>query len=134
MARTVTHRPRKNSQLNDWLTWVGRLVSQIRSWSEAQGWAIHEDIKIIEEPGLGQYEAPFLRIRTPQGELHVSPIARLVLGGADGRVDLESWPTLRRVLLLRKKGKLQVMTDSGVPLRQAWNRRNFIRLAEDLTL
>ena len=60
-------------------------------------------------------------------------MARIVLGGT-GTVELYAWPALYRVRLLHSKtaGGWAVLTDSGITLKQPWNRETFIGLAEDL--
>ena len=117
---------------DEWLGWVNRLVSEVEAWAQGLGWATHRDVKTIEESLLGTYTAPFLRVRLPEGEVHVNPVALNVIG-ADGRVDLEGWPTLNRVRLVRRRGAMEIITDSNVPLRQPWNRDTFVQLARDLT-
>ncbi|MBI4581244.1 MAG: hypothetical protein HY718_16195 [Planctomycetes bacterium] len=118
--------------LSDWLDSVGRLVEDVKSWAQASRWSIHEDEKEIREAPFGIYRAPWLRIGTPNGEIRVEPVARFTAGPADGRVDLEAWPSLNRVMLLRKDDSWLIMTDSGVPIRQAWNRDTFVQLTKDL--
>jgi len=53
---------------------------------------------------------------------------------AAGRVQISAWPTLFRVLLLHKSGEEGwiIRTDSGIPIRQPWNRETFISLVRDL--
>ena len=124
-----------NGILRDWLTLVDQLVDQVADWSESENWSIHRDRKTIEEEPLGRYDVPTLRVRTNQGdELHVNPVARFVMGRADGRIDLEGWPSLNRVRFVRRNGKWEIITDSNVPLRQPWNRKTFIQLAHDLSV
>jgi len=116
---------------HDWIARVGRLVAEIAEWSKAEGWEVEHHPKTIREELLGQYEVPALAIRLPAGEITVNPIALHVIG-ADGRIDLEALPTLSRVKLLGVPAGWQVMTDSNVPLRDAWNQETFVRLVHDL--
>ena len=74
---------------DEWLAWVDRLVAEVAGWADAQGWATHRDVKTITERPFGTYQAPFLRVRTPNGEVNVDPIARWTLGRGNERVDLQ---------------------------------------------
>jgi hypothetical protein len=115
----------------EWLRKIRALVNQIERWSGDEGWAVQRDQKFIHESAVGDYHAPSLRIRTPQGEVFLSPIALRVVG-ADGRVDMESWPNLNRVKLILRRGRWQVVTDSNVALRETWSRKLFRRLVHEL--
>jgi len=119
-------------QREQWLDRVNHLVDQVAAWAEAQGWSTHRDVKVIEERELGRYTVPTLRVRTPQGEVHLDPIARHVMG-ADGRVDLEAWPSLNRVKLVPAADEWQVITDSNVTLTSPWGADTFVELAKSLT-
>ena len=116
-----------------WIERVRRLVDEVAAWSEGQGWSVHRDVKTIQERPLGAYSVQTLRVRLPQGEVHVNPIARHVMG-AEGRVDLEAWPSLNRVRLLPLGGnQWKIMTDSNVPLDTPWGSDVFVQLAKHLT-
>lgn len=78
-----------SAQLREqWIERVRRLVDEVAAWSESQGWSIHRDTKVIQERPLGAYSVQTLRVRLPQGEVRINPIARHVMG-AEGRVDLK---------------------------------------------
>ena len=117
-----------------WIRTVTDLKQQIKSWvAQEQGWTTEagETDKIYED-ALGDYTAPMLTIHSPEGELRVEPIARNYPGL--GIVELYAWPTLRRVRLLPDKtlGQWRILTDSGIYLRQQWDRESFMALANDL--
>ena len=114
-----------------WITRVRALADQIKGWSQSQGWSVEGELKTVHEDLLGEYSISALRITTPIGTLHFNPIA-LHVAGADGRIDLEAFPTLSRVKLLGANGGWKVMTDSNVPLREPWNEKTFVQLASDL--
>lgn len=116
---------------DQWLVLVRDLLDGIARWSETQGWSVAYLQKEIHDDLPDPYFAPILRIRTPGGVLHVDPIALDVVGAA-GRVDLEAWPSLNRVKLIRDQKEWRVITDSGVPLREPWNEVSFVQLAMDL--
>jgi len=119
------------AQREQWLALLHELTDQVAAWAEAQRWSIDRGTKEIDETTLGIYTAPTLRIRAPGGELHLDPVA-LAVRGAEGRVDLEAWPTLNRVRLIRRGGQWQVLTDSNVRLREPWGPELFVRLAHEL--
>jgi hypothetical protein len=107
------------------------LADQVSGWCNAEGWAVERDEKVIQERALGRYTVPSLRVTVPSGELSLNPIGLYVVG-ADGRVDLEAFPTLSRVKLVGDAGGWKIMTDSNVPLRVPWDRQTFVQLVQDL--
>ncbi|HVT88632.1 MAG TPA: hypothetical protein VHD56_07265 [Tepidisphaeraceae bacterium] len=116
---------------SDWINRVARLIEEVEQWAAAERWVSERDHKQIHEDLIGDYVVPGLRIRTPGGDIFVNPIA-LHIVGADGRIDIEAWPTLNRVKLLGRPGGWQIMTDSNVPLPQKWGRETFTQLVRDL--
>ncbi len=120
-----------DSQRDEWLAHVQHLMDQLEVWSTSIGWSHDRSEKVINEQLLGTYSAPTLRIRTPAGEVRADPIARSIIG-ADGRVDLEAWPSLNRVKLVRRDGQWTIITDSNVPVRKPWAQDTFVELVNDL--
>src|SRR5438132_1267482 len=90
-------------RMADWLQRIRALLDGIEAWSVEQNWSTHRAEKTIHEQQFGTYSAPILRVRAPAGEIHVTPIALQVVG-AEGRVDLEAWPSLNRVKLVGRGG------------------------------
>jgi hypothetical protein len=85
-----------------------------------------------EKYNLNHYSLPVLVIDRPEGRLIVEPRARVILG-AEGRVDFYAWPTLTRVMLLRRgKGQWVVRTDSGINWPEPWNQAAFEHLGRSL--
>lgn len=124
-----------NTDLRDkWLHKIEDLHTEIRQWvSQEPDWTTKlSKTESIYEDLLGEYTAPLLTIHSPEGELRVEPIARNYPGR--GIVELYAWPTLYRVRLTQaeSEGDWRVRTDSGIYLRQEWNRENFITLIRDL--
>jgi hypothetical protein len=118
---------------NQWVRQVTELMEQIKGWVEKEpGWGAAPFQKEMEEQALGTYSLPALQLRTPQGNLFVTPVARNVVG-AEGRVDLEGFPSLNRLLLILNQGRWQVATDSGVVLPLEWSSETFMKLARELT-
>ena len=119
-------------RLDQWLALVENLLADVSQWASAQDWSIHRDQKEIREDPIGLYSAPTLRIRLPGGEIHVEPVALRITGEKGGRVDIESWPSLNRVMLIRNGEKWRVLTDSGVSLAEPWNEKTFIRVVREM--
>lgn len=118
----------------DWLRTLAALEETLQAWvAQEPGWATQAgETDTISEEALGDYQAPTLTIQAPDGELRVEPIARNFPGR--GIVEVYAWPTLRRVRLLpdETQDQWRVLTDSGIYLRQEWNRASFMTLASDL--
>ncbi len=110
---------------------VNQMADDVERWADAFGWATHRMYKRRAESRTGERQVPFIRVRTPNGQLHLDPIGLDVIG-ADARVDLESWPNLNRVVLLGGDGGWQVRTDRRVTLPEPWGRDLFRRPADDL--
>lgn len=119
---------------DEWVRVVNELVEQVSAWArEEPGWEVLSPTQMgIDEAPLGEYIVPVLTINTPEGRLVLEPISRN--WGGQGMVEFYAWPTLRRVHFLHDvlTGSWLVWTDSGIPLRQEWNRSNFITLSRDL--
>jgi hypothetical protein len=125
--------PEEQARLRDeWLQAVDRIVQPVRQWAEKQGWKVTEDQREVREERVGTYQVSVLEIDTPQGRVILEPIARDVLG-AEGRVDLYAWPTLYRVMLLRRGDMSWVVrTESGINWPQPWEEATFVALVEGL--
>lgn len=118
---------------DDWLRSLAELEETLRAWvAQEPGWTTEAgETDTISEDALGEYTAPMLTIHAPDGELRVEPIARNFPGR--GIVEVYAWPTAYRVRLIQgKAGEWRVLTDSGIYLRQPWEREPFILLARDL--
>jgi hypothetical protein len=120
-------------RLEDWKKRVSALMDEIESWARTAGWSVNRTEKRLNERLAGEYTLPALHMRTPEGELFVTPVALYVIG-ADGRVDIEAWPSLNRVKLIGvgKPAEWKIMTDSNVPLRDPWGSKTFLELVKDL--
>jgi len=118
----------------EWVAACERLISQIETWATELNWSTHRADILLDERETGPYTVPTVRVRLPgRAEIHVTPIARGIPGG-NGRVDMESWPSLHRVRFIRRDGDTwEAITDSNVRLREPWTREFFTNLAQDLT-
>jgi hypothetical protein len=114
---------------DEWLQTVQDMIALVRGWAENRGWISEEERHEVREERLGTYDVPVLGIDTPHGRLVFEPIAREVIG-AEGRIDLYAWPSLFRVMLLRKSDMSWIVrTDSGVNWPNPWNEKTFGELA-----
>jgi hypothetical protein len=121
--------------VQEWRTTLNHLIEEISGWVQEQpGWSVQPiSQQEVAEEALGRYTAPVLTIDTPEGRLILEPMARMGFG-SKGIVELYAWPTLYRVRLIqRPPGEgWDILTDSGIKLRQPWNRETFVTLAQDL--
>lgn len=119
---------------NEWTRVVRDLEKDIADWAKAEGWDVSTSERVVSEESIGAYAVPDLIIETPEGQRLILEVKGRGPASAAGRVQLFAWPTLFRVLLLRKSDDdgWVIRTDSGIPLRKTWNRETFITLAKDL--
>jgi len=118
---------------DEWLRSLAALEETLQAWVVREpGWTTEAgETDTISEEALGDYQAPMLTIHSPDGELRVEPVARNFPGR--GIVELYAWPTAFRVRLIQAEtGEWRVLTDSGIYLRQTWERAPFMLLARDL--
>lgn len=134
MSIQQLERPETAQVRDEWIRSVQQLEQDLTDWSTTAGWQVTKSERVVNEESIGTYAVPDLVIETPAGERLVVEVKGRGPAAASGRVQLFAWPTLFRVLLLHKPGKddWTVRTESGIPLRQPWNRDTFITLAEDL--
>ena len=120
-----------------WVRDVKDLVHTVEEWAEGaaaeRGWTTTKaDIELSEEATGGSYVVPILEIHAPEGKLVLEPVGRGTMN-ADGRVDLYAWPSLYRVMLLRKNDQGWIVrTDSGLDWPESWGDDTFMSLAGGL--
>ena len=119
-----------------WVDQVTTLVREAEEWAmaakDARHWTVERRTHEIEEEVVGgAYSVPGFRVTAGDDELQLEPIARGVLH-ADGRVDLYAWPSMFRVMLLRKSDQWVIRTESGLDWPQAWSHETFLTLADGL--
>ena len=117
---------------DDWLAKVRDLIDSIKAWAEQRRWFVDEHEKVIEEDHIGRYPVPTLFIQAPNGKILVEPIGCNIIG-AQGRVDIESFPSLNRLLLILADGEWKIKTDSRVDWPDPWSEKAFVRLVDALT-
>jgi hypothetical protein len=118
---------------DEWTRAIRDLEKDVADWAKAEGWNVSASERVVSEESIGDYAVPDLTIETPEGQRLILEVKGRGPASAAGRVQLFAWPTLFRVLLLRKSDDGWVIrTDSGIPLRKTWNRETFVTLARDL--
>jgi hypothetical protein len=116
-----------------WLAALEELMRDIEQWSAEQDWQLARlKKKTIREPGIGTYSVSDLRIRTHSGVLNVEVVARDIVG-ADGRVDLVSFPAMDRFIIIHTGGRWMVHDDYGRARPRRWCKKTFVDVAEQLT-
>jgi hypothetical protein len=130
-ARAATQRDWDRKR-EDWLAKLRDLMNSIRAWAEQRRWFVDEHEKTIEEDHIGQYTVPALFIQAPGGKIHVEPIGCDIIG-AQGRVDIESFPSLNRLLLILVNGEWKIKTDSRIEWPEPWSEQAFVNLVNALT-
>lgn len=125
-VKTADVFPRKK-----WEQAVNAFLDQLTDWVKQEpGWALNGPIEDYSLPQNSN--AVFWSVSTPKGEARMESERQDFLGRRF--VELYAWPTLRRVQLLPDLNakSWKVRTDSGIFLRQEWNRENCILLIQDL--
>ncbi len=117
---------------DDWLAKLRELVDSVKSWAEQRRWFVDEQEKTLEEDGVGKYSVPTLFIQAPSGKIIVEPVGCNIIG-AQGRIDIESFPSLNRLLLVLVNGQWKIKTDSRIEWPEPWSEQAFVRLVDALT-
>lgn len=84
---------------DEWIAALDALFRQVETWSEGRGWSLHRQEELLQEGGLGAYQAWSLIVRAPEGRLLFLPIARRVTA-AKGLVDLFLMPSIDATYML----------------------------------
>ena len=131
MSQAAQQKPRTRSRAN-WERQLHRLAEDVSTWSKAHGWAVERFANAVSEEDLGTYASPTLHIHTGAGTLVLEPVAKNIVAG-DGRVDLYSLKTFRRLLLIERGGRWQLYTEDRVRWPEPWSEAAFVKVAESLT-
>lgn len=122
----------EDQELQRWTEAVQNVVAQVKAWAEQQGWTAMVHPLTLTEDRLGSYQVSMLTVEGPAGRLVVEPVARWAAPG-EGRVDVYSWPSLNRLMLIRSgSGAWTLMTEAGVRWPQPWGQATFYDLAASL--
>lgn len=114
-----------------WTKAVATVIEQAQGWASKRNWRAKVQSVQLTEDKLGTYEVPLLTVEAKDGRLILEPVARWSSPG-EGRIDVYSWPSLNRLMLIRKNGSWVLLTEAGVPWPQAWNETTFGELAAAL--
>ncbi len=98
----------QNHILPEWLEAQEDMLQRATTAARSKGWYVEKDEKEIRESLLGKYMAPRLRIRTPNNEVVLDPIACFG-SGRKGVVDLVVMPTYETAYFVTlKNGAWQI--------------------------
>jgi hypothetical protein len=114
-----------------WIALVSSLMDDIVRWCEQHGWSVIRSTKRVSEEHIGEYEVPALTIHTPAIQLHIDPVGLNIIG-AQGRVDILAYPSLNRLLLVRKDDQWMLFTESRVAWPQDWGSETFAKITRSL--
>lgn len=134
MNTMTLEEPRTTSVREEWTHALSALEENLTTWAQEEGWQVRPFERLLTEESTGQYAVPDIVIETPDGERLTVEVKGRGPAEASGRVQLSAWPTLFRVMLLHKPGEAGwvIRTESGIPIRQLWNRETFVSLAKGL--
>ncbi len=134
MRNSTLNPTARQESIHEWNEAVSSLMTQVEDWiAKVPKWDFTRLPAEEREEEIGTYSVPVIEIKTPHGELTLEPLPRRTPGD-EIRVYFQAWSTLNRVRLVYQpqQDSWEIMTSSNVPLRQAWTRDNFMRLAKDL--
>lgn len=114
-----------------WIKQVQELCAEVKQWAEEEKWAVKETNKQISEDHIGSYEVPALVIQSTQGRIHIDPIGCNIVG-AEGRVDIFTFPAMNRMLLVRIGDAWELETDSRVTWPKSWSKETFVDIVKAL--
>lgn len=119
--------------LSEWLEAQRKMLDEATAAAKAKGWYVEQDEKQLLESLLGQYAAPRLRIRTPNNEVVLDPIARFG-GGRQGVVDLVAMPTYETMYLVTyKNGDWQIVAPHGTLHRRPFTQATLVNTITHLS-
>jgi hypothetical protein len=115
-----------------WDVIASNLLEDIRKWSIENGWEVSdrnsfEGMHTLDEEG---FKAD-LWVHTPAGTVCLD-VLRGGVAGAEGRIDLMDYPTLRRVMLVSKGAGMRIRTDSGIDWPNSWSKETYYDLVNRL--
>lgn len=112
--------------LNEWLEAQEEMLEEATAAAKSKDWYVEKDEKEVLESLLGTYKAPRLRIRTPDREVVLDPVARFG-SGRQGVVDLLVMPTYEMVYLVAfKDGRWQIVSPRGRLHRRPFSRKTLV--------
>jgi hypothetical protein len=119
--------------LHEWLEAQKQMISEATAAARAKGWYVEEDEKEVRENLLGIYKAPRLRIRTPDKEVVLDPIA-FFGSGRRGVVDLVVMPTYEtKYLVMFQNGDWQIVSPRRTLHRRPFNQTTLVNTITHLS-
>jgi hypothetical protein len=142
-SKTLSGRARKHLEgaikivrqplLRDWLEAQKRMLEEATSAARSKGWYVEQDEKEVLESLLGAYKAPRLRIRAPDQEVVLDPIA-LFGSGRQGIVDLVVMPTYETAYFITlKNGHWQIVSPKGTLNSRPFTPQTFVNTITGLS-
>jgi len=116
----------------NWIHSVHTVFNDIKNWCSEKNWKFVETQIFITEECVGSYPVPELRVTTNKGDINLEPVGMNIVG-AQGRIDISSWPSLNRMLLIWLEDKWSLNTESRVPWPKPWSKQTFFDIADALT-
>ena len=119
--------------LVEWLAAQEHMMDEATQAAQSRNWHVDRDDKGIQESLLGTYRSPRLRIRTPDSEVVLDPIALFGSGGK-GIVDLVVLPRYETACMITlRNGQWQIVSPYGSLNQRPFNKSNFIDLVSGLS-
>jgi hypothetical protein len=134
MTQMLPHLPVENWEKvrDEWVADVERLATGVERAAAGAEWYVKRETKEIVEDGIGAYSVPVLTVQAPTGRVYFNPLARFIMGGATGRIELYAAPSFAGAVLIRRDGVWWFYTDDLVDLNRAWSEQAFVQTAKDL--
>ena len=117
--------------LPHWLDAQKTMIAAARTGAKEKGWFVEEDEKTISESLLGTYQAPRLRIRSPENEVVLDPVACFG-SGRKGIVDLMVMPTYERASLVTFKDGRWAIFSPATQRERAFTPASFVSTVTSL--
>src|SRR5438552_18944905 len=102
-----------------WIDAVTAIIDRAQEWARQRGWRSALQTMTLTEDRLGTYQVPVLTVESDQGKIVLEPVARWTSPG-EGRIDVYSWPSLNRLMLLRNGDGWELFTEAAVRWPRPW--------------
>lgn len=134
MTQTVPNLPVENWEQarDEWVADVEQLARDIEHAADGVGWGVKRESKEIIEDGIGAYRVPVVTVQAPTGRVFFNPVARYIMGGATGRIELYASRSFAEAVLLRRDGVWRFYTGDLDDLNRTWSEQAFVQTASEL--
>jgi hypothetical protein len=116
----------------EWRRALAQVAADVERWALEENWSFHRESKKFNEKLTGPYVAPVLKVKSALGEIWLEPVARDIVG-AEGRINITSWPAHNQAAMIRVAGKWKFILDNDAKLRKAWSKELVKQLMSDLS-